>query len=311
VLVTGAGGPAGTAVVEALHGAGHHVVAADADPGAVGLRLAPAAVVLPRADDPDYVDALLAACVRHGVTVLVATVAEELEALAGAAPRLAAAGVASWLPDPAAVRRCTDKWAFAKALAECGVAHPATGLGADPAVPGPWIVKPRSGRGSRHVTAVDDAADLERATRAVPEAITQARVEGREWTVDLLVAPDGSLAGASPRWRLETRGGISTAGETFEDPVVTATALAAMTAVGLTGVANVQGFTGDDGAVTVVEVNPRFSGGLPLTLAAGCDVVGEHLRVALGGTPRPARLVARPGVRMHRWFSAVFEEAAA
>src|SRR5690606_22978268 len=117
---------------------------------------------------------------------------------------LRAAGVASWFPDPEAVRRCVDKWAFAKALAERGVAHPATGLGADPAVLGPWIVKPRSGRGSRHVTAVDDPADLERAARAVPDALTQTRVGGREWTVDLLVAPDGSLAGASPRWRLET-----------------------------------------------------------------------------------------------------------
>ena len=27
----------------------------------------------------------------------------------------------------------------------------------------------------------------------------------------------------------------------------------------------------------MIEVNPRFSGGLPLTLAAGADVVGAYL----------------------------------
>jgi carbamoyl-phosphate synthase large subunit len=77
--------------------------------------------------------------------------------------------------------------------------------------------------------------------------------------------------------------------------------------VGLVGPANVQGFVQADGSVAVHEVNPRFSGGLPLSLAAGCDLVEEYLRSVIGLPIRPERLVARPGVSMTRYFCEVFE----
>jgi len=81
----------------------------------------------------------------------------------------------------------------------------------------------------------------------------------------------------------------------------------ALKSVGLIGPANVQGFVAEDGGVAVHEINPRFSGGLPLTLAAGCDVVEEYLRDIMGLSVRPERLVARPGVSMSRYFCEVFE----
>ena len=77
-------------------------------------------------------------------------------------------------------------------------------------------------------------------------------------------------------------------------------------AVRLTGPANVQGFVGDDGRATVVEVNPRFSGGLPLTLAAGADVVAAYLTgVREPDAPLPD-LSFRPGVSMSRYFAETY-----
>jgi carbamoyl-phosphate synthase large subunit len=54
-------------------------------------------------------------------------------------------------------------------------------------------------------------------------------------------------------------------------------------------------------------VNPRFSGGLPLSLAAGADLVGEFVRAARGLPVRPERCSFRPGVVMLRYFEDVFE----
>ena len=110
------------------------------------------------------------------------------------------------------------------------------------------------------------------------------------------------------RWRNETRGGISTKGTTFEDGEVSNVVALVVKSLGLVGPANVQGFVSEDGAVSVHEVNPRFSGGLPLSLAAGADIVEEYLRSVMGLSVRPERLVARPGVSMMRYFSEVFEE---
>jgi carbamoyl-phosphate synthase large subunit len=61
VLVTGSGGPAGTAVIRRLLALGHRVVGADADPAAAGGALADVRVTVPHADHPRFIDALLGA----------------------------------------------------------------------------------------------------------------------------------------------------------------------------------------------------------------------------------------------------------
>jgi carbamoyl-phosphate synthase large subunit len=244
------------------------------------------------------------------VDAVICTVAEEMPALAGAVPDLSGVGVAIWLPSIDAVHDCIDKARFAAVVASAGIAAPTTRAGSADGVPGPWIVKPRFGRGSRSVFAVDDDVDLRDAIRRTPDPVVQTRCSGREFTVDALVERDGTVVGLVPRWRLETKAGISTKGETFSDDRVDALVRATVAAIGLEGACNVQGFA-DDAGVQVVEVNPRFSGGLPLSLAAGADLVGEFLRGTLGRPLRPERLVHRDGVVMTRHLAEVFLEPSA
>jgi exosortase/archaeosortase family protein len=308
IAVTGAGGPAGVAVIQALQAAGDEVLALDANPDGVGLRLAGRAATLPRADQPGYAQSLLTILAEHRPLALLCTVAEEYHALAALAADLDQLGVRTWLPDPASAEACLDKIAFATALHAAGVPHPATAWTAGTAglVPGPWVVKPARGRGSRDVILVDEPADLPHAFFTVPGAIVQTRLDGREFTADALVARDGRLVACVPRWRDETRGGISVRGTTFASDAVTETVAATLRAVGHSGPANVQGFVADSGAVTIVEVNPRFSGGLPLTLASGADVVGAYLAGVLDPAADLPQLSFTPGVRMARYFSEVF-----
>jgi carbamoyl-phosphate synthase large subunit len=311
VLVTGAGGPAGIAVVRRLLALGHRVVGADADRAAAGCRLASVAVTLPRADHPRFVDALLGAALAYGVDALIGTVAEELPALTAAADRLGAAGVATWFPDLAAVDLCCDKAAFARRMRDAGIPHPATAATPEELddVPGPWIVKPRSGRGSRGLQLLDRRSAVLAALVGDDGLIAQTRLPGREFTADALVDRCGDLLTAVPRWRDETKAGISVKGTTFASEAVTELTGAALRAVGLTGPANVQGFVDDDGNTTVVEINPRFSGGLPLTLAAGADVVSTYLTgIREPGSELP-QLYFTPGVSMSRYFAETYSRA--
>jgi carbamoyl-phosphate synthase large subunit len=308
VLVTGSGGPAGIAVIRRLVAVGHRVVAADADPAAAGGGLAHAAVTIPRADDRHFLPALLGAATDYGVDALIGTVAEELPALTAGVDRLDAAGVASWLPDLTAVDLCCDKAAFAHRMHAAGVPHPPTATAPWDAarLPGPWIVKPCSGRGSRGVQLLDSGAAVAAAMAADAALIAQTRLGGREFTADALVARDGRLVTVVPRWRDETKAGISVKGTTFASEAVTDVVSAALEAVGLTGPANVQGFVADDGSVTVVEINPRFSGGLPLTLAAGADVVSAYLTGIRDPRAELPFLYFTPGVRMSRYFAETY-----
>jgi carbamoyl-phosphate synthase large subunit len=311
VLVTGAGGPAGIAVVRRLVALGHRVVAVDCDWTAAGMALAAAGSTVPRADHPRFLDALLGVGAAHGADALVSTVAEELPALTAGAGRLAAAGLATWLPRLDAVEVCCDKGAFARRLADARVAHPPTtdDPGRLSVVPGPWIVKPRAGRGSRGVRALDDARAVAAALARDAGLIAQTRLAGREFTADALIARDGRLLTVVPRWREETRGGISVKGTTFDSEAVTTVVAAALDAVGLTGPANVQGFVDDAGTATVVEINPRFSGGLPLTLAAGADVVAAYLAGIRDPQVHLPLLWFTPGVRMSRYLAETYSRA--
>jgi len=234
-------------------------------------------------------------------------VAEELVSLARQTDALDAAGIKHWLPDPKAVESCIDKWRFHEHALAAHIVVPETGLGSADGIPGPWIVKPRWGRGSRDIFPVDDPDDFPVLLRRTPEPLVQHRLVGREFTVDALVDRDGALVGAVPRWRLATKAGISVVGESFANDVLVADTAALLTALGLTGPANVQGFVSDGGEITFTEVNPRFSGGLPLSLAAGADLVGQYVRAVRGQSIQSDLLTFRPGVRMLRFHEEIFE----
>ena len=136
-------------------------------------------------------------------------------------------GAAIWLPQRRSVLACVDKWRFWKIAQHALVPVAPTALGGDDVntivdeIPGPWIVKPRFGHGSLDVYTVDDPAELEWAYRRIADPIVQTRLTGREFALDLLTDQDGRLAGAVPRWRLETSAGISTKGRTFADERLT------------------------------------------------------------------------------------------
>jgi len=304
VVVSGAGGPAGVAVIRELRRRGHHVIAVDTDPAAAGLRLADEGHVIRPATDRLFGVELAGLAGEAGAEALLCTVAEQLEATDQTL--LEAMGVRTLLPPPEAVLRCLDRWAFARTMADYRLSSPATALGEAAGVPAPWAVKSRFGAGSRGVTFADTKVDLGRALRWTPDPIVQTRVTGRGFTVDALIDPTGSVAGLVPRWRLETKEGISTRGETFSDPDVEDVAGLTLKVIGLVGPATVHGFVTDEAEVVIVGVSPTFSAGLPLSLHAGADLVGEYLRAVLGQAIRPDRLTFRTGATMVRHYEELF-----
>ncbi len=116
VLVTGAGGPSGVAILQAMEPAPVTLYAADIDPYGAGLYLVASArrAILPRGEDPRFADALLEICVREQVDVVVPTVDTELLPLAAARERFAEAGVRLVLASDATLSVCLDKWLLAE-----------------------------------------------------------------------------------------------------------------------------------------------------------------------------------------------------
>jgi carbamoyl-phosphate synthase large subunit len=320
IFVTGAGGPAGINVVREALRLGHVTIAADCDPAAAGFHFADRSELLPRATDPHFGETLIALLEAHEVDVVLSTVVEELVVLNELHAELAALSVGHWGPTTEAIALCGDKVRFAERLAAHGVLTPESapastairGFGLSRRTPpGPWIVKPRDGRGSRDVHAVDTRVALRAAVTLTPNPMVQTRVTGREFSVDALIGANSQILGCAARWRDAVRGGISTAGTTFVDPQVEDTVHRAVRAAGVCGPANIQGFVSHDGTVQIIEINPRFSGALPLSLASGCDLVGQCIAGASGDEVDRASLISTPGVSMARVFDEIFTGAPA
>ncbi|MCP3427093.1 ATP-grasp domain-containing protein [Rothia sp. AR01] len=310
VLVTGAGGAAAVVLVRELVDAGYDVVAADLDPMAVGLYLVPESrrALLPRGDDPGFADALLDVATRHGAQLVVPTVDVELPPIAAREAAFQARGIRLLMERRPTIELCLDKLALVRACV-AAVRVPRTVLldrdtrREELAELGEsLIVKPRSGAGGRGVALVTPG-DLG-ATPLDGTFIAQELLPGEEFSIDVLARPDGHVIAAVPRRRDKTDSGIAVAGRTVRDEALERFGRRVAEVIGVVGVVNVQAKRAVDGEPALLEVNPRFPGTMPLTVAAGVDMP----LLAVGGAfgdPMPERMGFREVAVVRHWEDVV------
>jgi carbamoyl-phosphate synthase large subunit len=289
VLVTGVGGPSGVSILRAMAGRPVAMLGGDIDPYAAGLYLLDPdrRHILPRGDDPRIATMLLDLCRAEEVDVLIPTVDTELLPLARARAEFAEAGVTLVVAQEETLAVCLDKWRLAERC-QGKVRVPDTQLvdaRFDPSAPSlPAIVKPRSGSGS---------------------LLVQEHLPGPEHSLDVLARADGHVAAVVPRERLKVDSGIAVTGRTKHDPKLDAFAREVARLIGLTTVANVQVKEDAAGEPALLEVNPRFPGTMPLTVASGVDMPRLAIGEALG-TPIPDGPIEFQDIAMVRYFEERF-----
>ncbi len=309
VLVTGTGGPSGISILRAMEGEPVTMLAADIDPFAAGLYLVGAdrRFLVARGADPRFATDLLARATREGIDVVVPTVDTELLPLSRMREEFAAEGVTLVLASEATLAVCLDKWALAQRCAGRVRVPKTTVVDAsfDPAaIELPVIVKPRSGSGSRGIRLVARPGDLETLERD-GTLLVQEHLPGPEHSLDVLARGDGHVAAVVPRERLKVDSGIAVTGRTLHDDALDTFAREVAAAIGLTTVANVQVKEDADGEPALLEVNPRFPGTMPLTIAAGVDMPRLAIGEALG-TPIPDGPLEFADLAMVRFFQERF-----
>ncbi|SDP37012.1 carbamoyl-phosphate synthase large subunit [Nakamurella panacisegetis] len=285
-MITGTGGPAGIAVLRSLSKRGDvQIVSADMDRLASGLYMVEPSCrrLVPPGLDPAFVDTLLDMCRADDIDVLFPTVDVELLPLARRRAEFAAIGTVIASPQVETLEVCLDKYELALRCSAL-VPTPRTDLLGPGAAVGrsyPVIVKPRRGAGSRGVHLVASEAEL-LALGTDDDRIVQDYLPGAEFSVDVVCGLDGHVIAAVPRSRLRIDSGVAVAGETVHDEDIEQTARRVAVAVGMTTVANVQLRLDAAGTASLLEVNPRFPGSLPLTIAAGVDMPSLTLDMMVG-----------------------------
>jgi len=281
------------------------VLAADISPLSAALHDADGARLIPRSDDPSFIDVLLRVCEEDRVGLLVPTRDEELPILAHARERFMEAGTFVLVSAPEGVDICLDKVRFLTAVQDAGLDAPT--VYPDPgATRFPAFVKPRRGRGGQGATKVSSPAELAIVLDSLgDEALIQEFVDAPEYTVDVFLDLDGRPISCVPRERVAIAAGESIISRTVRDPELTAATLRLCAAIGLIGHVTVQAFR-TPGRVEFIEINPRYGGAVNLSFEAGTRTPEYALCVARGERPEARLDEYEVGLTMLRYTTDLF-----
>jgi carbamoyl-phosphate synthase large subunit len=290
------------------------VIVADMSPLSSAFHSADDGVIVPAIKSPEFIPTMLEICEREEVGLLIPTLDPELPLYARSRDAFAAIGTTVAISAPDAVAIGCDKlkthaWLRANGFPTVEQTTVADLRAHTNGWRYPLLVKPIAGSASIGVAVVDDEVQLDAATRG-GDYLVQSIAEGHEYTVDVLADRDGRCVCAIPRRRIEVRAGEVSKGmtERNEDLIALASEICE-TLPGAYGPLNIQIFLDiERGTMNVIEMNPRFSGGIPLSWQAG----GKYPRWLIEdilGLPSTVSTEWRDRLVMLRWDDAVFMSA--
>jgi carbamoyl-phosphate synthase large subunit len=289
------------------------IITADLKRNAPASFLADTAEIVPRVDDPDYIDRLLDICDQHQIDLLIPLIDTELTLLSLHEQRFRDLGVTVLISSAAVNDICYGKKKTGLFFQTIGVRTPKIyQLDEVKDQNFPIIIKPNKGSASVGVYQIKNQTELNFFANYVEEPIIQELISGEEYTIDVLVNFQGKAISIVPRLRLETRAGETSKGTTVKNPALIAAAKYVVESLpGAIGCVTVQCFLQPDGEIIFIEINPRFGGGYPLAYRAGADFPLWLFQLCADKNPQVAIDGWEDGLSMLRYDDAIFVKAEA
>lgn len=284
------------------------IVTTDINPLSPALYFGHKHHIVPLTTDRHYIPIIESICDVEGVNLIIPTIDDELPIFGRARSRFNNMGIAVAVSKEETGLVCNDKYETFLFCRENGIATAETYLAENvdfSRIKYPVFVKPRFGRGSVNVFAVNNEKQLRFFMNYVSDAIVQDHLAGTEFTIDVLSDFDGRVLSVVPRERLLIRAGVSDKGVTRKKEELIAFAKDVAERLEIVGPANIQ-CKQDGDRVSLIEVNPRFSGGIPLTIASGADFAQWLVRLAAGERLRPQIGKFQDGLTMMSFEESIF-----
>jgi carbamoyl-phosphate synthase large subunit len=292
-----------------------YVFATDVSRLSSAFHSADRAFLVPPCSSPEFVPTVLEICRQNHVSLAIPTIDPELPVYASSRESFSKVGTTLAVSTPEVIAIGSDKIETHAWLVRGN--FPTVGQATVPEVtahpelwPFPLVVKPRWGSASIGVAVVSDLLELETATRGA-EFVVQTVATGDEYTIDALVDSQGRCVGTVPRRRIEVRAGEVSKGVTTRSVALEKLALCVCEALpGAYGPLTMQVFMdASTGATSVIELNPRFGGGFPLSWRAGADFPRRMIEEILKIPPRSRTVEWQDGLVMLRYDESVFVDA--
>jgi len=260
-----------------------------------------------------YIKQLLSIVKANRVKLLIPTVDLDLKRLAQNKAKFAALGCRVLVSDPEIIDICQDKRKTYKFLLSNNFDTPAT-ISINTALKNsksqtrfPLFVKPWDGSAGRGNAVVGNRTELLFYSKRILNPICQELVKGTEYTCDVYVDFSMKVRCVVPRKRIEIRAGEVSKGQVATNTRIMSEATSLVEKLGASpGVITLQLFLTDSGKIKFIEINPRFGGGVPLSIKAGADFPKWILQELIGRKPNIRPNSIKDGLIMLRYDSEVW-----
>ncbi len=292
VLISSAGSTPAISVIKALRkqkDLGVNIVAVDMGKYSAGFQLADEHCIVPASSDLNFIPEIKKICGDKNISIVIPIIDEEL-AIFSAEKKVFndELGAKILVNDLEVVAKALNKEKTAEFCKENRITHPETvdlasfNFGQSKFDSFPLFVKPRFGRGSVGVHVIKELEEINNLPSEVKDgSIMQEFIEGTEYTVDILATPNGEILQAIPRERIIVKSGQVFKGRTVKDLGLMNLAKEVAKKFGINGPCNIQ-FIKRDNKFYLIEVNPKFAAGLPLTVEAGVNIPLFLIQMHLG-----------------------------
>jgi carbamoyl-phosphate synthase large subunit len=227
-----------------------------------------------------YIKQLLSIIKTYRVKLLVPTVDLDLKLLSQNRLKFSALGCRVLVSPPEVIDICQDKRKTYRFLVKNGFETPLT-MSIRSALSKqnprgklywPCFLKPWDGYASRGNAVVKNRQELLFFAKRIPNAICQEFIEGTEYTCDVYVDFNMKVRCVVPRRRIEIRAGEVSKGQVHKHTRIMSESARLVETLGAgPGVITLQLFLTPDNKIKFIEINPRFGGGVPLSIKAGAN----------------------------------------
>jgi len=276
-LLTAVGSASAGPVCQRLQALGHRVVGCDIYPqawNATSCEVDAFFQVVLATDRDAYLAQMEAAVAREHVDFLIPLTDVEVDVLCAEKARFARLGCTVCTPDEPAARLCRSKLDMAESLQAAGVCQTiptASPYGREPKDDEfPLMLKPVNGRSSQGQMVVRTMEEYHAALSRRKDYIAQPFLEGDIFTIDVARDLYGNTQCLARKELLRTVNGLGTTVHILPGHPLEAICAAIAAHAGIVGVVNME-FIGNENGYFFLEVNPRFSGGVGFSMAAGVD----------------------------------------
>lgn len=230
---------------------------------------------VPRVSEENYLNKLLSICKLEDINLLIPLIDTELLLLSKNRRMFEELGVRLLISSTELNEIASDKVVTFKYFTENNIETPKVYTQEElkkEEYSFPLLIKPRNGSSSNGVNKINNKKELDFFRTYIPNAMVQEFICGEEYTIDVMTDFHGNIKTIVPRQRIETRSGEVSKGITSKDlEIINATERVIKKLPGPVGCITLQCFKTVDGKVVFIEINPRFGGGIPLSIEAGAN----------------------------------------